>query len=325
MSKSPKIKVPSPPPPTQEETDINKLSSLLLQQQASEEFDIIRDDDGNIVDIKRKPLTPEEIEAQEFERDLIARAREQLLGQPSEETRELVGKTFESTRTRGTDELQRFAIQQAGSRGLRLSDSPIGETSLRAKADLEAQLASAEAGALLNVGERERIFAQSLREFQNQLEQQKFVNQLNLAGRAGQFGAQQGATRASLFRPQVIGGGGSVLGGIAGGLSSAGNFMQGAAALAAFLPKSSRKFKHAIVSVTEEESGKMLEKALETPIYKWRYNAFPDKEHIGPMTEESPTEIVDGDMLDVVGYLGFLLGCVKALTRKLQVLEAENG
>ncbi len=201
---STKIKVPAPPAPSTEETRAKKLS--LAQQELNIEqggFDIVEDAEGNIELVKRDP-TPEQAEQAQFDKDLRARIRESVLGDISPETRELVGETFTSAREQGEADIQRFARELAGERGLNLFDSPIAKEALLAEGRLATGLRSAEATSLLNVGERSKEFGLGLGKFREDLRQRAFVNRLNLAGQLGQFGLGLGQNRASLFRPQVI-------------------------------------------------------------------------------------------------------------------------
>ena len=132
----------------------------------------------------------------------------------SPEVRGLVGKQFQAQREVGTENIKREAQAAAGSRGLSLVDSPIGDPYLRALALLESQLGGQEAQSVLGFGERYGQFREnamqgrtglleSIRkaaraqsflesqsakefdlnvgEFQNRLRQQAFQNRLQLA------------------------------------------------------------------------------------------------------------------------------------------------
>jgi hypothetical protein len=88
---------------------------------------------------------------------------------------------FGVTQKRATEELGRFAQEQAGMRGLRPSDSPIFNESVRGKRDLEEGLAAAKTQAALNLGSSQDIFNQNLAQFQAQLRNQAFQSRMSLS------------------------------------------------------------------------------------------------------------------------------------------------
>ncbi|KKL08829.1 hypothetical protein LCGC14_2571920, partial [marine sediment metagenome] len=91
-------------------------------------------------------LDPELTERQLEIQDLAEqRQLEELSGQPSERTKELVGESFESARTMGEEDIQRFATELAGSRGFERTDSPVAQEAFKAQRDLTTGLRSAEA------------------------------------------------------------------------------------------------------------------------------------------------------------------------------------
>ena len=89
-----------------------------------------------------------------------------------------------------------------------------------------------------------------------------------------------------------------------------------------FFSGSSRQFKESIDWLSEAEQEAIFKELEKTPVYRWRYKGT-EKERIGPMTEESPTEIVeqDGLSLDSVSYMGTLLVAVKYLSKRVRALE----
>lgn len=154
----------------------------------------------------------------------------------SPEVRELVKKQFQSQRTLGSENIKRAATESAGSRGLTLEDSPIGDPYLRAIALLESQLGGAEAESVLGFGERFGQFrenamqgrtgllesmrkaarAQSFLEsqsakdfdlnvadFQNRLKQQAFQNRLQLATTMGNLGINLSGQRTGTQTGQI--------------------------------------------------------------------------------------------------------------------------
>ena len=89
---------------------------------------------------------------------------------------------------------------------------------------------------------------------------------------------------------------------------------------------SSRKFKEIKPEIEDSEIDSIVEQIESMPIYRWKYKAiFNDsKEHIGPMVEDSPKDIVSGDSLDVINVIGVLLASVKSMSKRLKVLEAKE-
>ena len=69
---------------------------------------------------------------------------------------------------------------------MRVTDSPIGGELLRQGRELAASLAASKAGAELNVGQAQEVFAEGVRQFQANLRQQAFQNRLALTGSAAQ-------------------------------------------------------------------------------------------------------------------------------------------
>jgi len=373
------IEVPAPPAPSPEEVRQNRLTNQLLELNiAAQGFDIVEGPDGPTV-VERQ-LSPEdqvrkdleetrtsELQDRVFEalggeltpiqeeiQDLAEqRQLEELRGQPSEQTKQLVGESFTSAREMGEEDIQRFATELAGRRGFERTDSPIANAAFKAQTDLTTGLRSAEAASLLDVGQRNQFFGQALREFgegqnlnrlnsiltvqdfQNTLRQQATQNRLSLAGFAGGLAGQTGALRAELFKPKVVEspnfltgfgnlllGGGGFLSGLRGGGAAAG----GAAAAGFF---SSQSFKHNLEALEAGDYEAVLESLQQTPVYRWTYKPeFQDeRRHIGPITEQAPKEIVTEDGMAVVpiDYLGFMLAALKGLQDKVNKLEARNG
>lgn len=91
--------------------------------------------------------------------------------------------------------LRDFAEELAATRGLKLTDTPIGETVLREGGRLASGLAGAKATAKLDVSQTQQAFQEGVRQFQESLRQQAFLNRLALTGREapglsfGAFGA----------------------------------------------------------------------------------------------------------------------------------------
>lgn len=132
--------------------------------------------EGDFELVKRQ-LTPEEMEEEEFNKAIQKKIRSQLLGEgPSEETRRLVGETYQAQRTAGNEELSRYLGEQAAARGLDITDTPLLREVGIQKASLETGLRGAESAALLDEGHRQQLFAAAMRDFQEGLRQQAFLN-----------------------------------------------------------------------------------------------------------------------------------------------------
>lgn len=76
------------------------------------------------------------------------------------EVQQAVAQTFQSQRELGQQDLIQQALEAAGLRGLRPSDTPIAGPLTRAQALMESQLRGQEAGSLLNLGQQQRQFAE---------------------------------------------------------------------------------------------------------------------------------------------------------------------
>ena len=88
---------------------------------------------------------------------------------------------------------------------------------------------------------------------------------------------------------------------------------------------SSRDYKYNIEEIDSDTEKRLLDLVKNLPIYTWKYKGEGDetKSHLGPVTEESPTEIVtaDGKALDTISYMGLLALTVKLLANKVERLE----
>lgn len=242
------------PPPTateqelqSEQLKLSRMQSRLLQRQQAFEFP-----GETLAALEAGTSEFAGIDSPQFREELKRRQTEiaenrQLLGDVTErikarlegrvvatpEQRALIGETFASSRATGEEDIRRFAEELAGQRGLRLSDTPIGGEALRAQGRLALGLRSAEAGSLLEFGEREKLFEESLRQFQQGLQQQAFANRLSLVGAQPasmlsglQLGLQERMAKPTTTRQlgftdiaQGIGGIMQGAGGIATGLS----------------------------------------------------------------------------------------------------------
>lgn len=207
---------------------------------------------------------------------------------------------FNLQRQRGTEDIQRLGTQLAGRRGLNLFDTPIGQPLLEEQRKFSEGMGASEAQSRLG------------------LSQQAIQNRLALLG-ATTGGVSQlfGTTQ-----PQVLPGmqGQGSLGGTLGGI---GGLLGGVGTVGSWLWPSSARFKEALEPVKDDAALRAL-RAM--PIYRWNYKGQQEK-HIGPITEQSPAEIVTEDRLKLklADALGLNLAATKALDRKVEKLEKKIG
>lgn len=111
----------------------------------------------------------------------------------SQREQDLIDQLYASARTTGEQDIRRYAESLGAQRGLRLTDSPIGDEALRQQERLVLGLRGAQAGTTLdlnvnarNFGETQRqfntSFQEGLRQFQQALLQQATQNRMALAG-----------------------------------------------------------------------------------------------------------------------------------------------
>lgn len=304
------------PPPTEDEKRAKALSNLVNEQNLRDAgYDII--DEGGALSLRPRALTPEQQEQKDFDTQLQKQIRQRLFGGPvDEETRKLVDETFGATRELGNEEIARFMREQAGARGLDLAtDTPALKELGLAKSRLETGLGGARSAALLDQGNRQQLFAASLNEFQQNLKQQAFLNRSMIGESYAQTGlglSRERFGQATQRNSQSTSGPGTWIGPLA---------QAGAAAASAYM-MSSRDFKDDI-EVADIDA--ILDEIESTPVYTWRYKPeFADgRRHIGPVTEESPPQIVSDDGKALVGQdmLGFMFAALKALSAKVKQLE----
>jgi hypothetical protein len=84
----------------------------------------------------------------------------------------------------GTADLRQFAEEMAASRGMAITDSPIGDVSLREASNLFQGLQASRAQATLDMGQSQQAFGEGVRQFQEGLKQQALQNRLALASGA---------------------------------------------------------------------------------------------------------------------------------------------
>lgn len=312
-----KPKAPKPAPASEgeiQDRELGKQINLLNLRQSG--YEAIWDPEKQTYSFREMPLTPEQIEQEARDKELNDMIYNRLRGVADPETKRLVGETFQAQREAGNQELNRYMTEMAGARGLDITDSPFQRELGIQKQGLETGLRGAEAASLLDVGNRQQIFAQQLREFSAGLNQQAMMNRMamgqaatgsaltQMGNRYGIAGRTSGASSGAdtLFK------GMGATGGLLSGLGAAGSML------------SSREFKEEITPVDLDA---IMAEIEATPVYSWRYKG-DSRTHIGPVTEEAPKGIVsdDGKMLVSIDYMGFMLGAIKALSQRVKQLEA---
>ena len=169
----------------QELTGLNvqlaKQQLQAMQQAASQEQ--ARQDD---------PLTQLQRQVEEkATQNILAR----LTGQspvlaPEEEAR--LNTIYQAAQQQAEQDLTRYATQIAGQRGMRVSDSPIGNEVIRQRGQVGTQLAGQKAASALNLGQAGADFNARLAQFTQGLQQQAFMNRLALGSTSpASFGLQQ--------------------------------------------------------------------------------------------------------------------------------------
>ncbi len=220
----PKIKQakPAPADPLElQDKALGREMNLLNLQESG--YDATYDEGAQKYTITKRAQTPEEADQASRYAEMEKMAFDRLKGVVSPETQKLVGETYNAQRTLGNQELDRYASENMASRGLTANDTPaLREIGLQKQA-METGLRGAEASSLLNVGERQQLFAQAQLEFKKGLEQQKFMNQAMIGQNSMNTGLAQMNARYGIAGRTIGGGGGgfSMLGAGAGAASGA--------------------------------------------------------------------------------------------------------
>lgn len=290
---------------------------------------------------------------QEIRRLSNERALAILRGEPiplSPEQERQLDELFGRAREEGQTSLRRFAEELAAGRGLRLADTPAAQVALEQERELEKSLAAARTAASLNLGTAREAFAESVRQFQENLRQQAFQNRLALTGQSVPFvnvqpvGIPLPAQGAPIFATGLAGqtaglitpllnvlkapateietkafrpGGVDILQGVAGGL---GTLAFGLGSLF----KSSARFKRDIEPLDVDEYERALRKVRETPVVRFRYKDESPRspKRLGIVIETSPPEVTrDGLTLDMPSYTGLVLAGLKGLDRRVDRVE----
>ncbi len=226
------------PAPTQEELDQRSKSNAIQDQQlydAGYQWNPADDTHASTY-LTKRALTESEQSDADFDAKMKKYVQDQMTGTISDETRNLVSGIYQSQRDAGNSEIDRFAREGAGARGMDLTtDSPAMREASMAKGNLEGQLRGAESASLLNQGNAQQLFAANYSQFQQQLQQQAFINKQAMQGGYNQ-NAQQFAQMRSLQPTQtsrttsyMSGGPSPFLGALNGFMSGLSNPMSGPA------------------------------------------------------------------------------------------------
>ena len=239
--------------------------------------------------------------------------------------------------------LTSFGEELAASRGLRVTDTPIGGELLRQGRELASSLAAAKAGAELNVGQTEQQFSEAVRQFQENLRQRAFQNRLALTGTGGGGGAAlatlpigQGGmtpTFATTTPGQAMAGAQGLLNTLTQErlaqstqttrtqqFPGALDYIRAAASVVGAVYSSAR-LKTAILPYDPDEYDRALEKIRATPITRWKYRWEPasKRPHTGPILEMSPEDIREDDLhINLLDYTGLLHAAVRAVDRNVE-------
>lgn len=139
---------------------------------------------------------------QEIQRLGDERALASLRGEPiplSPQQTAQLDTIFNEQRRTGQQGIRQFAEEMAAGRGLRLSDTPIGDVALREAQNLESSLGAQRASAELGLQQSQQGFTEGVRQFQTGLQQQAFQNRLALAAGASNQPQTQALNTAPLI------------------------------------------------------------------------------------------------------------------------------
>ena len=246
----------------------------------------------------------------------------------------------------GERDIRRFGEELAASRGMRLTDTPVGRDLLDVRQNLASDLKSARAGAELNMGQAEQVFSESIRQFQAGLKQQAYNNRLSLLGRTQSqlpFPGQQpafsnGGNLATveamnpligMMQQERFAGASHQQRGSFQSIPGVMDYIKVAAqvaqAAATAYAASSARFKKDIEPLDRDEYDRARRRLIrETPITRWRYKWEGNDRapHTGPILEMAPEEIRESDThLNLLNYTGTLHAAVKAIDRDVQELQ----
>jgi hypothetical protein len=222
--KGPKVKTVAPPPPSTEEVEQRQLSNLVSKMALGEQGYEVYNEGGQL-QLRKRALTPEEQQQSDIEAKMQRRFMEELdrmPGQVSPEQQKALDELYGAEQSKMDEELQRFAVEQSGARGLSMNDTPLAREVLLAKGRGQTELGAARASSKLNFAEKERMFNQGLSQWRSDLQQQRLSNLMGAGGQAGNAAIGFMNARANLKPSMFQGaGGGSQAGAIAGGVGAA--------------------------------------------------------------------------------------------------------
>jgi hypothetical protein len=143
--------------------------------------------------ISKAPLTPEEQQKKDFESLLGTQSQTTLTSgglNLSPEVLAMVQQIYDQQQNTAQQQIQRTATAAAGTRGLNITDTPIGDPYLRATGESASAIRAAQAQAMLQLRESELARAGGNVQYLDALKQQRsFSNPLAFANFAGGLGA----------------------------------------------------------------------------------------------------------------------------------------
>jgi hypothetical protein len=194
---------------------------------------------ASVIDIPDAELSASELQDRQINQKIRQYALDQIqqqidaAGGPTQQTKDLVSQTYGAQRTQGEKEISRFMTEEAARRGLNVTDTPLTRELGIQTGNLETSLRGAEASSLLDVAQKDKLFAASYNEFYQNLQQQRLNSRFSLANQyqnmANLFTSQRYATPTTTQTSQGFSSGGG--GGIGGILGGAGGFLQGGSKL----------------------------------------------------------------------------------------------
>ena len=159
------------------------------------------------------------------QKQIVGRLTGNITLTPAEQ--KLLDDLYASSFATGKENLQQFGNELANQRGLRPGDSPVGNELVREFDRLQLGLLSAKAASTLDLTQANKLFDESVREFQQGLAQQAFQNRIGLAsgyasplGLVSALSSQRFAQPTTTMSQRNTPGFGQTFGQIAGGLGS---------------------------------------------------------------------------------------------------------
>ena len=166
------------PAASPEETELRKLNLELAKRQVA----MLDEEDARQKTEETDPQRQTEKEIQRIASDrTLARLKgeEPVLAPAEQQIPDTICGTPER---QGGEDILNFARQMAASRGLNLTDSPIGGEAIRQRARFGETLGAQKAQSSLDLGSAAADFNSRLMQFQEGLRQRAFENRLALAG-----------------------------------------------------------------------------------------------------------------------------------------------